>query len=88
MRIRAKLDSTDFAKNLGEPDSLAFSVIVFFAMTSDARGKIPTILRTVAEDAMLYFLFIFTAHFVLEMTLNLARVSATVPSMPVCNQQS
>ena len=33
---------------------------------------------TIAEDATQYFLVIFTSHFVLEMTLNLARVSTTV----------
>lgn len=35
------------------------------------------ILDIIAEDATWYFLVIFTAHFVLVLTLNLGRVSAT-----------
>ena len=35
----------------------------------------PTILRTIVHDAIVYFLVIFTPHFVLEMTLLLAEVS-------------
>ena len=38
---------------------------------------------TVAEDAVWYFLVIFTSHFVLGMTLLLGRVSATVPPLSV-----
>ena len=34
------------------------------------------ILDTITEDAMWYFLVIFTSHVVLVLTLNLARVSA------------
>ena len=37
--------------------------------------KMPTILRTIVHDAIVYFLVIFTPHFVLEMTLLLAKVS-------------
>lgn len=39
--------------------------------------KVATILDTVAEDSMWYFLLVFSSHFTLVMTLNLARVSAT-----------
>lgn len=55
---------------------------MFLAMRSvrmTAGLEIRTILTTVAEDATQYFLFIFTSHFVLEMTLIFGRVSATVP---------
>ena len=63
-------------ENVHGSDLLAFLLIVFLAMNSEARGfKIPSILRTIAEDSTRYFLVIFTSHFVLEMTLNLGRVS-------------
>ena len=77
--LQAQPDGADFAKNLCESDFLAFSVIIFLAMTSEARGlRIPSILRTIAEDGTRYFLVIFTLHLVLEMTLNFARVSGIV----------
>lgn len=38
----------------------------------------PGILRTIVQDATVYFLVIFTSHFVLEMTLLLARVNISV----------
>lgn len=37
------------------------------------------ILDIIAEDATWYFLVIFTSHFVLVLTLNLARVSIAIP---------
>jgi hypothetical protein len=63
-----------------EPDFLAFSLIVFFAVRArrEAGGfKIPMILQTIAEDSTRYFLVIFTSHFVLMMTLLFARVGPT-----------
>lgn len=61
------------------PDFFAFLLIIFLAIDSKPRGfKVPTIMGTIAEDATLYFLVIFTSHFVLEMTLNLGRVSTAV----------
>ena len=35
------------------------------------------ILRAIIQDATVYFLFIFTSHFVFEMTLLFARVSTS-----------
>ena len=68
-------------------DLLAFSLIIYLTAKSKAsRLGVPTILGTIAEDATRYFLVIFSSHFVLEMTLSLARVSATaVPLPPAAN---
>ena len=66
------------------PDFLAFSLITILALRwGVGKLRIPTIMGTVAEDAVWYFLVIFTSHFVLEMTLLLGRVSATVPPLSV-----
>lgn len=59
-------------------DSLAFSLILFLASRSSRERvgiklKVPSILQSIAEDATRYFLVIFTSHFVLMMTLVLAR---------------
>ncbi|KAF9787225.1 hypothetical protein BJ322DRAFT_1107290 [Thelephora terrestris] len=58
-------------------DFLAFSLILFKAVQSSREMagvtiKVPSILKNIAEDAMRYFLVIFTSHFVLMMTLLLA----------------
>ena len=43
------------------------------------RGlKIQTLMEAIAADAMRYFMVIFSAHFVLVMTLNLAPVRTAV----------
>ena len=56
-------------------DLLAFFVIVFFAAKpAFMSSKVPRILRTIIQDATVYFLVIFTSHFVFEMMLLLARV--------------
>lgn len=63
------------------PDSLAFSMILFFTAQSDRKIpglKVPTIAATIMEDATLYFLVIFTSHFVLEMTILFGRVNLTL----------
>jgi len=44
----------------------------------------PSILRTIVKDATVYFLVIFTSHFVLEMTLLLARVTVSVLVLGRC----
>jgi len=55
-------------------DTLAFSLIVWFAKRSRVGGfEVSGILRTMVEDATRYFLVIFTSHFVLAMTLALGR---------------
>jgi len=60
-------------------DISAFLVIVVLAAKSGIRGfRMPGILRTIVQDATVYFLVIFTSHFVLEMTLILARVSISI----------
>ncbi|KAF9789643.1 hypothetical protein BJ322DRAFT_1178306 [Thelephora terrestris] len=57
-------------------DSLAFLLILFLARRSKMGGlEFTGILATIVEDATLYFLVIFTSHFVLEMTLALGRES-------------
>ena len=69
---------TDPCGDMYTLDLLAFSLITFLAAKSRApnlRG--PTLLGNIAEDATWYFLVIFSAHFVLEMTLTVGRVSAT-----------
>jgi hypothetical protein len=63
-----------------KPDFFAFSLIIILANKTKVPGlRVPTIMGTIAEDATWYFLVIFTSHFVLVMTLNLGRVSATLP---------
>ena len=47
-------------------DFLAFSVIVYLVVRSNIyKVPIPSLLRTIAQDATYYFLFIFTSHIVL-----------------------
>lgn len=59
-----------------EADFSAFLVIAVLAVKSGTKDvKTPSIFRTMVQDATIYFLVIFTSHFVLEMTLLLARVS-------------
>ena len=60
-------------------DFLAFLVIVLFATKPGFVGfKMSRLLRTIIRDATVYFLLIFTSHFVFEMTLLLARVSTFI----------
>ena len=66
------------------PDFLAFLTVLFFATRSGRRIpglKGSTTLGIIMEDATLYFLVIFTAHFVLEMTLIFGRVNTTTHSL-------
>ena len=61
-----------------ESDFLAFTMVVFLVTRLRATGiKIQSLMETIAADAVLYFLVIFTSHFVLAMTLYFARVSVT-----------
>jgi hypothetical protein len=70
---------TELAENTYTLDFLAFSLTIFLAKKSRFPGlRGPTIFETIAQDATWYFLIIFTAHLVFEMTLNLGRVSASV----------
>ena len=60
-------------------DASVFVVIVVLAAKSGIQGyKIPKVLRTILQDATLYFLVIFTSHFVFEASLLFARVSASI----------
>jgi hypothetical protein len=53
--------------------------MMFIAARSKTPGvKIPIVLRTVAEDAVRFFLVVFASHLVLTMTLILGRVSTGV----------
>ena len=64
-------------------DTLAFSLILFVAARSKVmKARIPSVLGTMAQDAALYFVLIFSSHFTLVMTMTLGRVSATVPPLP------
>jgi len=56
-------------------DLLAFSVIVYLVLRSNAyRLPVPSLLKTIAQDATYYFLIIFTSHLLLGLTLLLGRV--------------
>jgi len=56
-------------------DLLAFAVIVYLALRSNAyRLPMPSLLKTIAQDATYYFLMIFTSHLLLELTLLLGKV--------------
>ena len=51
-------------------DFLAFLVIIYVAVESKVwQFGIPSLFRTLAQDATRYFLVIFTSHLVLELTL-------------------
>ena len=70
------------------PDFLAFSLMMFLALRwGVGKLRIPTIMGTIAEDSLRYFLVIFTSHFVLEMTLLLGRVSVTYPLFLYCDKR-
>ena len=57
-------------------DVLAFSVIVFLVARSNLRKvPIPSLLKTVVQDAAYYFLVIFTSHLVPVMFLAFTSVS-------------
>jgi len=57
-------------------DVLAFVVIAVLAVRSAGRDfKMPHLLRAIVQDSTVYFLVIFTSHFVLELMLLLARPS-------------
>jgi hypothetical protein len=62
-------------------DLLAFLVIVVFAVKAgfmNPKFRGPRIIRAIVQDATVYFLFIFTSHFVFEMTLLFARVGTFI----------
>ncbi|KAF9791191.1 hypothetical protein BJ322DRAFT_433932 [Thelephora terrestris] len=55
-------------------DALAFLVVIGFVRSGPLKGfKMPRLLRTFVQDSTVYFLIIFTSHFVLEMSLLFAR---------------
>ena len=61
-------------------DLLAFSVIVYLVVRSNLyRVPIPSLLKTIAQDATYYFLIIFTSHFVLVMFM--AFETVRIPSI-------
>ena len=54
-------------------DILAFSVIVYLVIRSNLnKVPIPRLFKTIAQDATYYFLFIFTTHFVLLMSVRIS----------------
>jgi len=57
------------------PDVLIFSTIVYIALRSNLyQFRIPSLLRTIVQDATHYFLVIFTSQLLLVLTLTLTRV--------------
>ena len=59
-------------------DVLAFSVIIYLAVRSNVtKIPIPTIFKTIVQDATYYFLVIFASHLVIAMFLAFASVSAS-----------
>jgi len=54
-------------------DASAFLVIVILAVRWRFKGEMSRIFRTIVHDTTIYFFVIFTAHFILVMTLLLAR---------------
>ena len=58
------------------PDLLAFSVIIYLAVRSNVtKIPIPSIFKTIVQDATYYFLLIFASQLVLVMFLVFASVS-------------
>ena len=56
-------------------DLLAFLVIVYLTVRSNVyKFQMPSLFRTIFQDATHYFLIIFTSHLVLSLTLILGRV--------------
>lgn len=77
-RFKPNPTSADFPKTMDTPDSLAFSLTIYFIARSKKAGfKLTIVLQTIAEDATQYFLFIFTSHLVLVLALAFGRVSTT-----------
>ena len=59
-------------------DGLAFSVIVYLVVRSNVHKiPIPSILKTIAQDATYYFLVIFASHLLLMFQLWTASVSTS-----------
>jgi len=70
-------------------DLLAFLVIIYLALQSGThRSKLPSLFGTMAQDATLYFMVIFTSHLLLMMTLIFGSVRNVTPSLcfllPTC----
>ena len=56
-------------------DLLAFSIIIYLVVRSNIyKVPIPSLLKTIAQDATYYFIVIFTSYLVLELTLLFAKV--------------
>ena len=78
-----KLTFLDYLRFLGltqSQDLAAFVVIIGFSFRSGLGGDMvsmsgSSIIKTIAQDATVYFFFIFTSHLVFVLTLVLARVS-------------
>jgi len=74
-----------FINHLGDtrsehpPDVLAFSVFIYLAVRSKVtKIPIPTIFKTIVQDATYYFLVIFTSQLVLVMFIAFASVSKSL----------
>lgn len=84
--LKYRPDDADVSHGTYALDFLAFSVIMFLSARLSritAGVRIQTIWRTLAEDATLYFIVIFTSHIVFEMTLIFGRVSVIIQTIPL-----
>ena len=65
-------------------DLSAFLVIVYLVFRSHAyQFLVPSLLRTIAQDATFYFLVIFTSHLIFELTLLFGRVRTSPSALPL-----
>ena len=58
-------------------DSLVFTIMLVLARRSWRQFGLPSLLHTLVRDATIYFLVIFSAHFILTMTILFGRVGST-----------
>jgi len=79
IRYRTSLASHRSSHSDHPADMLAFSVIVYLVVRSKViKVPIPSLLKTMVQDATYYFLVIFTSHLVL--LIFLVFVSVSTPS--------
>ena len=69
------------ALTLTSQDSLVFFVMLYLAARARKQFGMPSLLCTIVRDATVYFLVIFSAHFILAMTILFAKVSPTPHSV-------
>ena len=66
-------------------DFLTFSLIVYLVLRANLyQHPMPSLFKTIAQDATYYFLVIFTSHLMLELTLLFARVRGCCHGVQSC----